>query len=67
VPFEAIDAALDGVPGLVILGIELRRTTATRAALLAVAGLIGLVWDGAADTAPSQIGTVIAGGPLEGI
>jgi hypothetical protein len=61
VPFEAIDAALNRVPGLVVLGIELGWSAAMGATLLAVVGLVGLVRDGAADTAPAQVGTVLPG------
>src|SRR5690348_8625761 len=62
VSFQAIDAALDHVSRLVVLGVELRRTAAERAALLAVAGLVSLVRDGAADAAPPQVGAVLPGG-----
>jgi hypothetical protein len=60
--FQAIDAALDRVSRLAVPGVELRRTAAERAALLAVAGLVSLVRDGAADAAPPQVGAVLPGG-----
>jgi hypothetical protein len=62
VPLEAIDPALDRVPSLVVLGVELGRSATTGAALLAVGRLVDLVRDGAADAAPAQVGAVLAGG-----
>src|SRR6202008_4766949 len=62
VPFKAIDAALDRVPSLVVLGVERGWPAAARAELLAVASLVDLVRDGAADTAATQGGAVLAGG-----
>lgn len=62
VPFEAINAALDRVPGLVVLRVELWRPTATRAAFLAVTGLVGFVRDGAPDPAPPQVSAILPGG-----
>lgn len=50
------------MPSLVVRQVELRRPTAAGAAFLAVAGLVGLVRDGAADTASAQVGAVLAGG-----
>lgn len=46
---EAIDAALDLVPGLAVLWVELRWPATAGPALLAVADLIGLARNGAAD------------------
>src|SRR3954447_4002410 len=67
VPLEAIDAALDRVPRLVILRFELRWPAAARAAFLAIAGLVDLVRDGASDPAAAQVGTVLPRGvPLVG-
>ncbi|GGT59951.1 hypothetical protein GCM10010271_73980 [Streptomyces kurssanovii] len=62
VSFEAVNPALDRVPLAVVNRVELRRPAAERAAFLPVAGLVGLVRDGAADTAPSQVGAVLARG-----
>lgn len=49
-------------PSLVVLRVELRRPTAARAVFLPVAGLVGLVRDGAADPAPPQASAVLPGG-----
>lgn len=62
VPFEAVDSALDRVPSLVVLWVELRRPAAARSALLAVACLVGLVRDGAAGPAPPQVSAVLPRG-----
>jgi hypothetical protein len=62
VPFETIDAALDRVPSLVVLRVELRRTAAAGAAFPSVAGLVGLVRDGAANATSAQLGAVLPGG-----
>lgn len=53
---EAIDAALDRVPGLVVLWVELRWPATAGPALLAAADLVGLVRNSAADTATPQLG-----------
>ncbi|MEV6507754.1 hypothetical protein AB0M61_16715 [Streptomyces sp. NPDC051642] len=58
----AVDAALDRVLSLVALRVELRWLAAARAAVFAVAGLVGLVRDGAADPAPPQVSAVLPGG-----
>ena len=62
VPLEAIDPAFDRVLRLVVLGFELGRSAAARAALRAVGRLVGLVRNRAADSASPQIGAVLAGG-----
>jgi hypothetical protein len=61
VSFEAVDPALDRVPSLVVLGVELGRSATARAALLAVGRLVSLIRDGASDSASSQVGAVLAG------
>lgn len=43
--FAAVDAPLDGVPLLVCLGIEFRRTAALAAPPQAVPDLVGRLWD----------------------
>lgn len=60
--FEAVDAAFDRVALAIVDLVELRRATAARAELLAVADVVDLVRDGAADAATPQVGTVLAGG-----
>src|SRR4051794_9794205 len=50
------------MPLRVVRRVELRRPAAAGAAFLAVAGVVGLVRDGAADTASAQVGAVLAGG-----
>lgn len=57
----ARDAALDRAPGLVVLWVELRWPATAGPALLAAADLVGLVRNGAADTATPQVGVVLAG------
>ncbi len=59
---EAIDAALDRVPGLVVLWVELRWPAATGTVLPAVARLVGFVRDSAADSPAAQVGAVFPGG-----
>ncbi|GAA1281699.1 hypothetical protein GCM10009646_81140 [Streptomyces aureus] len=61
-PLETIDATFDRVPSLVVLGVGLGRPAAASAESLAVAGLVGLVRDGAANPASAQVGAVLAGG-----
>lgn len=62
VPFEAIDAALDCVPSLVVFRVEFRRTAAAGAAFPSLAGLVDFVRDGAANATSAQVGAVLAGG-----
>lgn len=58
---EAIDPALDRVARAVVLAVELRRTPTPGTELLAVADLVLLLRDGAADAASSQVGAVLPG------
>lgn len=60
--FEAVDPALDRMTFAVVDRVEARWPAAAGAELSAVARLVGLVRDGAADPASAQIGAVPAGG-----
>lgn len=62
VTLEAIDPAFDRVPLPIVDLVELRRPATVGAALLAVADLVGLVRDRAADPASPQVGAVLARG-----
>ncbi|MFD4542022.1 hypothetical protein [Streptomyces bauhiniae] len=55
-PLEAVDPALDRAALAVVDRLEMRRATAARTELLAVAGLVGFVLDGAADPTAAQVG-----------
>lgn len=61
-PLEAVDPTLDRVALTVVDRVELRRLAAARAALFAVARLVDLVRDGAADPSATQVSAVLAGG-----
>jgi hypothetical protein len=62
VVFEVVEAALDGVPVLVGLGVEGRWPSAVGAAAGAVGGLVGGDRDGRSDVVPGEPGPVRAGG-----
>ncbi|GGU47293.1 hypothetical protein GCM10010289_79820 [Streptomyces violascens] len=59
VPFEAIDSALDSVPLAVVGLVELRRAASAGAELLAVADLVTLLRDRAADPVSAQVSAVL--------
>ena len=61
VAFEAIDAALHGVPLLVNFGVEREQAAAAPAPPLAVGDPVTLLGDGAFDAASAQVGAVSAG------
>jgi hypothetical protein len=61
VAFEPVDAALDRVPLLVDLAVEGRWTATVTAFVLAMLNAVGLLRDGAGDTALTQVGAVGAG------
>ncbi|GGS74794.1 hypothetical protein GCM10010222_14810 [Streptomyces tanashiensis] len=62
VPLETGDPTLDRVALTAVDWVELRRPAAARAALFAVARLVDLVRDGAADPSATQVSAVPAGG-----
>lgn len=62
VSLEAVDPALDRMTLTVVSLIELRWSTAAGAELPPVPRLVGLVGDGAANPAVTQVGAVLAGG-----
>ncbi len=55
---EQVDAALDGVPLLVVLSVEDRWATTGRALLLPIRDLVGLARDRRPDPSRAQVGTV---------
>lgn len=61
VPFQAVDSALNRVPGLVVLTVEGWRPPAGLPAALAVARLVGGFRNRAPDPALSQVGPVGSG------
>ncbi len=61
VAFESVDAALDSVSLLVVHRAEHGRSASPAALVLAMADLVGLERDRAADTASAQVGAVGAG------
>src|SRR5260370_42310967 len=63
VALEPVNPAFDSVALLVQFGVEGWRAAAGAALVLAVAGLVGLVWDGAPDPPSPQGGAVSPGTP----
>ena len=61
-PLEPVDAAVDGMPGFVVLTVKGRRPTTGAAAGGAVTGLVGRFGDGAFDAASPQVRAVGPGG-----
>jgi hypothetical protein len=61
-PLEPVDAALDGMPGFVVLTVKGRWPATGAAAVGAVAGLVCRFGDGAFDATPRQVRTVGSGG-----
>jgi len=57
---EDVEGAVDDVAALVVLGVEGRWTSAGAATVLAVADLVGRLWDDRGDRSGPQ---VFAGGP----
>lgn len=55
---ELVDTALDSMTLLVVLGVELRRTSTGRPLPRPVGSLIGLDRNGRADTAFTQVGAI---------
>src|SRR5260370_7914730 len=61
VALEPVNPAFDSVALLVQFGVEGWRAAAGAALVLAVADLVGLVWDGAPDPPSPQVGAVSPG------
>src|SRR3954464_7316215 len=60
--FVPVDAALDGMPLLVVVSVERRWPTSGRALRAAVGQLVGFVRNGRRDAASAQVGAVAAAG-----